>query len=112
LAKALYKRAERDGLVRLDELATAGFAPMKQLAAAALELEANVLVHGGSVHTASGAHAKVLQTWSEWSSSHEVVRSPGYTLGRARFEFTEALNRLKEGSTKPVAMPLPVERRR
>jgi hypothetical protein len=112
LAKKLYKKVRDDDLVRVDELVTGEFADTRTLAAAARELEESILVHGDSVHTASGAHAKVLRSWTGWAATHGIVRPAAYTLGRARLDFGEALHRLQEGSTRPLTLPLPVERHR
>jgi hypothetical protein len=111
-AKSLYQIVHKEKIVRVDELAAAGSDEAKALSAAARELEEGILVHGDSVHTASGAHARVLQSWPHWASAHGIARSKAYSLGRARREFSEALHRLQGESTHPLTMPLPVERHR
>jgi hypothetical protein len=111
-AKSLHKVVTDETIVRVDELAATGFASAKELAGAARELEESVLVHGDSIHTASGAHTKVLQSWPGWVSANGVTRSKTYSLSRARREFAEALHRLQGESTHPLTMPLPVGRRR
>jgi len=54
---------------------------------AARELEGRVLLHGADVHTQTGAHAKVLQTWEQWAQSAGFV--PGAMTagdGKAQLE--------------------------
>jgi hypothetical protein len=112
LGKSLHKMVLKAESVRIDELAASGFAPQRALTGATRELEEAILVYADSVHTESGAHAKVIRSWASWASAHEIVRSAAYPLGRARREFTEALNRLQEGTARSLTSPLPVERRR
>jgi hypothetical protein len=50
----------------------------KRVADAARELERRLLVHASEVHTPSGAHAKVLETWSAWAEAAGVT-TPGVT---------------------------------
>jgi len=111
-AKSLYKIVLEKEIVRVDELTAAGFAASKELTVAARELEESILVHGDSLHTTSGLHTKVLRSWPGWASANKIALSPSYSIGRARREFTEALNRLKGDSVRSLTLPLPVERRR
>src|SRR5262249_47036644 len=112
LAKSLQKIVIAETIVRVDELTASGFAAAKAVAAAARELEERILVHGDSIHTASGAHTKVLQSWHGWATANEVAGGSAYSIGRARREFSEALHRLRGESTRPLTLPLPVERHR
>lgn len=50
----------------LDETDLAPTRTEKQNAEAATELERSLLVHVEEVHTASGAHARRLETWEHW----------------------------------------------
>jgi hypothetical protein len=58
-ARGLLARVNRAGLVRMDSLPRA-----KATTAAARELERRLLVLGDEVHTETGAHAKVLESWA------------------------------------------------
>lgn len=60
-AHSLRERVTREGSVRTDRL------QWKNAGELARELERRLLVHGESVHTESGAHAKVLETWERWA---------------------------------------------
>ena len=100
LAKSLQKRVVQEGVVRADELAASGVATKRELAAAARELEERILVHADSVHTESGAHAKVLQTWERWAASHALSVGT-YSLTAARAELAQAVDRLHKGTNRP-----------
>ena len=59
LARKLLERVTNGGPQRVDLLQREAFAPGKALTAASRELEARLLVHSASLHTESGAHARV-----------------------------------------------------
>jgi hypothetical protein len=48
-------------LARID-----GDGEVRATGAAAREIEARLLARGSQVHTAGGAHAKILQAWGRW----------------------------------------------
>jgi hypothetical protein len=105
LAKSLRIRVLRARRLRIDELAASGLATQRQLTAAARELEEDVLVHADSVHTPSGAHAKVLQSWPDWARSNDVQFSR-YRLSDAREELAQAVHLLRQGASRPPKVPL------
>jgi hypothetical protein len=105
LAKSLRIRVVRARRLRIDELAASGVATQRQLTAAARELEENVLVHADSVHTATGAHAKVLQSWPDWARSNDVQFSR-YRLSDAREELAQAIRLLRQGASRSPKVPL------
>ncbi len=64
-AARLHAEVERLGEVRLDELAREpAWPPERDLARAAKELEAALLVHSASVHTERGRQAIALRSWA------------------------------------------------
>jgi hypothetical protein len=65
------------------------------VAKAARELERRLLVHSRQVHTASGAHAKVLRTWAGWwrQRGHDAPLPPPRL---ARDELNRVLGRLNQ----------------
>lgn len=67
LTIGLFERVSREGHVRTDDPSLRGKATAKTVAEAARELEKRLLVHGGEVHTATGAHAKRLEAWEVWA---------------------------------------------
>jgi len=60
-AKSLLARVTKHGSLRLDGLK--GWRAATKPADAARELETRLLVYGGEIHTESGRHAKLLETW-------------------------------------------------
>ena len=65
-AKLLLKKVDAEGSLQTGALGKA-FDPKPGVAAR--ELEFYLLVHVKQVHTQSGAHAKILQTWDKWAKS-------------------------------------------
>jgi len=78
-ARALLERVRR-GPVRTDE-ARAGQG--RNLRAAATELEGRLLARAFTEHTASGHHARILETWQAWGKRQGIARSelPDTTVG-------------------------------
>lgn len=76
-ARRLLARVEQAGPVRLDRLARSGSAEAVGLLAAGRELEARLLVRSEEFHTESGAHARRLESWSEWAKRLGVRRGRG-----------------------------------
>ena len=89
LARTLLELVEQKGSVRMDELGAGGLAPARELSAALKKLEARLLVRADSVHTDSGAHAKVAQSWSYVCAERGYTRAP-IALAQARSELTQA----------------------
>ena len=65
-ARALLKRVDA---VQSLETGMPGKRFDKKRGDAAKELEFQLLIHTKQVHTASGAHAKILQTWDSWAKA-------------------------------------------
>jgi hypothetical protein len=103
-AKALQKRALALGCARGDDFAAAGCASAQEFTAAAKELEAGCLLHVDSVHTASGAHTKVLTPWSKWAEVRNV--EPLTSLPAAREALRVAVDCLSESTNRPLKVPL------
>jgi hypothetical protein len=72
-----------------------------KVADAARELERRLLVHATEVHTASGAHARVLQTWPRWASDVGFAASQRLPAEAARSELEAAAERLGDGVRLP-----------
>jgi hypothetical protein len=99
LARRLHARITERGSERVDLLAREGFARSKELTAAARELEAAILVHSSSLHTESGAHARVLQSWPAWRASRSEPIAER-TASEASAELSAAVAALCHGSTR------------
>ena len=65
-ARALLKAVDEQGLLRTDNLAWPNSIKTKP-GDAARELEKKLLIVASQIHTESGAHAKVLETWEHWA---------------------------------------------
>ncbi len=59
-AKQLLKTLDDQGTLQTNKLG-------KEFGPAARELESRLLLHGNQIHTESGAHAKVIETWAAWA---------------------------------------------
>jgi hypothetical protein len=67
-AKALLKEIDKQGLIRTDQIALSNFTPKPKPGDVARELERKLLIHADQIHTESGAHAKILETWKHWAT--------------------------------------------
>jgi hypothetical protein len=63
-AKLLLKTLDTEGTLQTNKLSKS-FGPKP--GETARELELRLLIHAEQVHTESGAHAKVLETWNAWA---------------------------------------------
>lgn len=104
LARSLLDRVAREGLLRCDELAASGFAPARELARAARELEGELLVHSDSLHGSGGAHVKQLSDWRRWSDEHEL--EPLRSSSEARRELEAAVRALVDAAPRQPRVPL------
>ena len=64
--RLLLERIDEQGSLRTDEIEWPKSADAKP-GDAARQLEKKLLIHAGEVHTESGAHAKLLETWETWA---------------------------------------------
>lgn len=90
----LLAEVDADGEVQTDRLfIPTEVTPRKRVADAARELEQRMLVHATEVHTPSGAHAKVLQTWAHWAAAIGYAE-PELSAAEAREQLESAATRL------------------
>jgi hypothetical protein len=68
-AKELLMSVEKAGSLRTDQIKQPRSSGHKQEkpGETAKDLERRLLVHSDQIHTESGAHAKVLETWEHWA---------------------------------------------
>jgi hypothetical protein len=52
----------------------------------ARSLEQRLLIHSSELHTESGRHVKVLQSWANWQLAHGSIERPAPAAGRATLE--------------------------
>lgn len=66
-ARDLLALIDKIGQIRTDRILIEGNLKGRTIGDAARELEDRLLIQSQEVHTETGAHAKVLQTWKVWS---------------------------------------------
>jgi hypothetical protein len=103
-AQALHERLREQPTVRTDELRRSGFADAKQVTKAIRELELKLLIHTDDVHTDSGAHAKVLMTWTTWADGRQIA-APELSLAEASAQLDEAVQALGHGARRRPKLP-------
>jgi hypothetical protein len=74
----------------------------KDVPRAARELERRLLVHATEIHTSTGAHAKVLETWPIWAKRVDFGR-PTLSVTSAKVQLKDAVARLGGAGRLPFA---------
>jgi len=96
-AEKLLQNIEAEGVVTTNKLSKTSDLKPNELAK---ELELRLLVHSRQVHTESGAHAKILESWPHWATT--IKFKPGsIDTARAQIVFEERLvtiNKACDGS--------------
>ncbi|MEO8971333.1 MAG: hypothetical protein ABI406_07010 [Ktedonobacteraceae bacterium] len=67
-AHTLLARVTKEHVLRTDHLRNIESFKAKSLSEAIRSLEKRLLVYTESIHTETGAHAKILETWTEWAN--------------------------------------------
>jgi hypothetical protein len=65
-ARQLLAMVDKAGHIRTDEISMKAKLRRQTVGDAARELEYRLLVHSREIHTETGAHAKVLDSWKFW----------------------------------------------
>lgn len=94
-AKALLKTIEKAGAVQTDKLDWPSLPSTAKLGDLARDLERKLMINAEQIHTASGAHAKVLETWEHWCERIGFVRS-SIQPDEAKRNLEERLRKLNE----------------
>ena len=101
VARRLLEGVRESGEMRTDEVPwTGGMKPGET----ARELERRLLLQGEEFHTASGAHAKRLQTWERWAERVGLALG-GMTAEEGKRRLEEALAELNEQSEGKGKLP-------
>ncbi|MFQ5789314.1 MAG: hypothetical protein ACE5JI_02450 [Acidobacteriota bacterium] len=97
--RSLLDRVKREGTLRTDRLSSR---TGKKTGDLARELETRLLVHSQQVHTKSGAHAKILESWRCWGQTVKLgLRVLAAEEAWARLEeLVEDLNRRYRGRAR------------
>ncbi len=67
--------------------------PREAAPGSARELERRLLVHATEIHTPSGAHAKVLETWPHWAARVGFAAAPS-GIAESKHQLEESVKRL------------------
>jgi hypothetical protein len=76
-ARALLKTVDETGFLRTDQIGSMRSRARKKNRPGEIAkvLERKLLIHADQIHTTSGAHAKLLETWEHWTKRKEFVPS-------------------------------------
>lgn len=96
-AQALLRTVEQSGALRTDQIGgpTSSGKVKNKPGDAARELERKLLVHAEQIHTESGAHAKLLETWNHWSKRTGFAR-PSIQADQAKRNLEARLRKLND----------------
>jgi len=105
-AAELYASVQKHGPLRADSerVPRALASTSGELSKAIRALTGRLLLHTDSLHTESGAHVKVLSTWAQWCSEHQV-RVPALEPAEAKAALDAALAELCRGSGLAPKVP-------
>ena len=105
-AQALLKTVEETGAIRTDKIGLPGLktARKNKPGDIARELERKLLIHAEQIHTASGAHAKLLETWKQWAERVEF-KSATIVVEQAKRELAKRLLKLNQEFEASAKLP-------
>ena len=99
----VLKFLKKAGSVRSDEL-TIGTVARKQLSESVRILERRLLIHSRQVHTESGAHAKVLESWDSWAELAKL-KTGEISVAEAKESLEQRVKELNERFDGKVTLP-------
>ena len=102
-AQEVLKFVKNAGVVRSDELKM-GTVGRKELNESVRILERRLLIHSHQVHTESGAHAKVLESWQSWAASAKL-NTGKMTVDAAKKSFEQRVQELNAKFKGEVTLP-------
>jgi hypothetical protein len=103
-AKTLLKTVEKAGALQTDKIDWPSSQPTVKLGDVGRDLERRLLIHADQIHTESGAHAKVLETWKRWCERKGFVRS-SIQSDEAKRNLEERLRKLNEEFCATARLP-------
>lgn len=93
-AQTLLKMVQASGTLQTDQIVLAkSEATRTKPGDAARELERRILIHADQIHTAGGAHAKVLETWEHWAK-RTGFSQPSIRIDHAKRNLEKRLRKL------------------
>lgn len=102
-AQKVLKFLKNAGTVRSNEL-TIGTVGRKELNESVRILERRLLVHSKQVHTESGAHAKVLESWGSWAAAAKL-KAGEMSVGEAKKSLEQRVQELNERFDGKATLP-------
>ena len=105
VAKQLLRTLDAEGLLQTNTLGKE-FGPKP--AEPARELESRLLLHANQIHTESGAHAKVLETWPMWAK-RAGFRAKANSPAASRRFLEQRLAELHENFGGTSKLPWPID---
>ena len=102
-SQQVLKFLKKAGSVRSDELKI-GTVGRKELSESVRILERRLLVHSRQVHTMSGAHAKVLESWESWAASAKL-KTGEIPAAKAKKSLEQRVQELNEKFDGTVKLP-------
>lgn len=102
-AKLLLKSVDAEGTLHTNKLSKS-FGPKP--GETARELELRLLIHAEQVHTESGAHAKVLETWDAWAK-RAGFRARTKSPSAARHFLEQRLAEINKNASTKGRLPWP-----
>ena len=102
-AQKVLKFLKSGRAVRTDELSI-GTVGRKELSESVRILERRLLIHSRQVHTESGAHAKVLESWESWAASAKL-KAGEISLATAKKNFEKRVQELNERFNGKATLP-------
>lgn len=103
-AKTLLETIEQAGAVQTDKIDWRSSQFTVKLGDVARDLERRLLIHADQIHTESGAHAKVLETWKHWGERTGFVGS-AIQPDEAKRNLEERLRKLNEEFEGSARLP-------
>lgn len=105
-AQALLKTVQETGALRTDQIrSTRSQATTKDKPGDfAQDLERKLLIHAEQIHTASGAHAKLLETWEHWAKKTGFA-GPAIRADQAKRNLEERLRKLNNEFDATARLP-------
>lgn len=102
-ALTLLQLIDERGSLTTDEIPPQALGKAK-VGVVARELETKLLINGAQIHTASGAHAKALETWVFWAA-RVGFENPGLPVADAKKKLEKLMSKLNQQFAASAKLP-------
>lgn len=103
-ARSLLRTVEESGAVRTDKISWPKARTSVRPGDATRELEKRLLIHSEEFHSETGAHAKLLETWEQWSM-RSGFKYENVPADKAKKRLEERLHQLNEQFSTSAWLP-------